>query len=116
MNFLTLMLLILTTFSSCTVRKAIQAESKQEITQTLNPIKSATVASSHCFSYDEISAVYKTRTIVEQSDFFSDPITEIFISKNTINGKSLFPIIPENPNSAVTIPLYILFRQIKAFV
>ncbi|MCG6186538.1 hypothetical protein [Maribellus maritimus] len=115
MNFLTLLLLILTTFSSCTVRKAMQAELKQEITQTLNPIKSATIASYHCLSYDEISAVLKTGTNVVKLNFFPNSITQAFTSQNTVSGKYLFPI-SVNLNSAVTIPLYILFRQIKAFV
>ncbi|MEZ5105308.1 MAG: hypothetical protein R2757_12490 [Draconibacterium sp.] len=115
-NLLTVLLVVLTTFSSCTVRKAMQDELNMQVTQTLNPIKSATVNTNHCVSFDETSHFTPRNENTRQLHhiIFPNFSEETFRSYFTENQN---PVLSISANTEIlTVPIYILFRQLKAFI
>ncbi len=109
-----LLLSILLVFSSCDTRKAIQSEFNLPVSKTLNPIKSATVNSTHCASYNEETA-FQNNNSTQQSKIFV--LKNMFSISATIFAKTIpgYPQ-PANETSVSPIPIYILYQQLKAFI
>ena len=107
-----LLLGVLLIFYSCDTRKAVQAGFSLPVSKTLNPIKSAVVDSAHCLDYEEEAFQkdsYKqpSKTIlVKGCEEFANALAENISLSYRLTNKTL----------ASPIPIYILFRQLKAFI
>lgn len=107
---LTILLLV----SPCKVRNYIEAELDVPQTEVYNKSKS-TLNNSNC-STSELSQINQTISQPQsQQTFFLSPASSHFVFEITDVDAPAFPISRKDFSNA-TVPLYILYRNIKAFL
>lgn len=109
-------LIVLTVFSSCTVRKAIQTQWDVPITQQLNPSKTILSGGASCSAADLILLTDQSQRIgFEHSDFFIPFFSDYrLVLSEIINA----PLRATSDARVIAdkVPIYILYKQMKFWV
>ena len=102
-------------FSSCVVRKTIQAYLDVPVTESLNKLKTTLPASGTCQLFEETISAGSLDNTAKFSPyhFYLLPVVLLFLRGNT--DKIFFHRPYHSPFSATGIPLFILYRQMKIF-
>ncbi|WPP49710.1 hypothetical protein [Catalinimonas niigatensis] len=110
------LLVVLTLFSSCSVRKPIQAELDVAVTRSFNPPKTTFSAHTQCVYADQAVAFHEVKHI--DFKFLQDylpPFLEVFLlipDAANIHSSAL----ASDKHIAHKVPLYILYKKMKFWV
>lgn len=110
------LLAVLTLFSSCTVRKPLQAELDVAVTRSFNPSKITFSAHTQCAYTEQAVTIYQVKHV--DFKFLQDGLpsfSEAFLSIPEATNIHYLAVV-SHEHHADKIPLYILYKKMKLWV